>query len=171
MNTIMELTFTPQTMKLFSFLKENPTAVYKKGNHYKFLYFEPLDVYISEFTYKGIKFRKLESKNLKLAGWKLVRDMPISLAKPDLITVLKDLEKVRIKENRQGTGIKLTGWILETLTLGLYTKQETALFVRLLYINGYSCEDIAGLFSAIVKRPALARYFIKELSNLERDVT
>ena len=88
MNTIMELTFTPQTMKLFSFLKENPTAVYKKGNHYKFLYFEPLDVYISEFTYKGIKFRKLESNNLKLAGCKLVTDSQIFLAKPQLITFL-----------------------------------------------------------------------------------
>ena len=49
---IIELTISVEKMPLFGFLKSNPTQVWKNGNHYKFIYFEPIGEGLTAFHYK-----------------------------------------------------------------------------------------------------------------------
>lgn len=97
----------------------------------------------------------------EVEGWRLVRDLEIVLASPDLLTILKELEVNKLTEQRQGLGVELKGWFFDLICNGIYTRYETSLFVRLLFVNGYSFSQLVDLFSAIVKRKDLASYFLE----------
>ena len=100
----------------------------------------------------------------------LVRDLDIALASPDLLTILKDLEVNKLTEQRQGLGVELKGWIFDLICNGIYTRYETSLFVRFLFVNGYSFSQLVDLFSAIVKRKDLASYFLEVARILYKEV-
>ena len=103
----------------------------------------------------------IKDENEAVEGWELVRDLDIALASPDLLTILKELEANKLTEQRQGLGVELKGWIFDLICNGIYTRYETSLFVRLLFVNGYSFSQLVDLFSAIVKRKDLASYFLE----------
>lgn len=157
---VIELTVQTEKLPLFDFLKSNPTQVWKNGEYYKFTYYEPVDEALTTFHYKGLYVAVKDEKE-QVEGWELVRDLKMALASPDLLTILKDLEVNKLTEQRQGLGVELKGWIFDLICNGIYTRYETSLFVRLLFVNGYSFTQLVDLFSAIVKRKDLASYFLE----------
>ena len=157
---VIELTLSSDKLALFGFLKSTPTQVWKNGEHFKLIYFEPLGEGLTDFHYKGL-YVSIKDENEAVEGWRLVRDLEIVLASPDLLTILKDLEVNKLTEQRQGLGVELKGWIFDLICNGIYTRYETSLFVRLLFVNGYSFNQLVDLFSAIVKRKDLASYFLE----------
>ena len=157
---IIELTISVEKMPLFGFLKSTPTQVWKNGEHFKFIYFEPMGEALTDFHYKGL-YVAVKDKKEEVEGWKLIRDLEIVLASPDLLTILKELEVNKLTEQQQGLGVELKGWVFDLICNGIYTRYETSLFVRLLFVNGYSFSQLVDLFSAIVKRKDLASYFLE----------
>ena len=166
---VLELILSADKLPLFSFLKSTPTQVWKNGNHYKFTYYEPVDEALTSFRYKGL-YVAIKDESEEVEGWELVRDFEIVLASPDLLTILKDLEVNKLTEQRQGLGVELKGWIFNLICNGIYTRYETSLFVRLLFVNGYSFSQLVDLFSAIVKRKDLASYFLEVATTFYKEV-
>ena len=157
---MIELTLSSDKLALFGFLKSTPTQVWKNGNHFKFIYFEPIGEALTDFHYKGL-YVAVKNEKEEVEGWRLVRDLEIVLASPDLLMILRDLEVNKLTEQRQGLGVELKGWVFDLICNGIYTRYETSLFVRLLFVNGYSFSQLVDLFSAIVKRKDLASYFLE----------
>ena len=149
---VIELTLSSDKLALFGFLKSTPTQVWKNGEYFKFIYFEPIGEALTNFHYKGL-YVTVKDKKEQVEGWKLIRDLEIALASPDLLTILK-----------------LKGWVFDLICNGIYTRYETSLFVRLLFVNGYSFSQLVDLFSAIVKRKDLASYFLEVATKFYKEV-
>lgn len=164
MYQLIELTLHREKLKLFSFLGDYPTQCYHKGNYYKFVYFEPLNTYLTPFTYKGVIVNI--TTNSKQNGWELVRDLPISVAGMELIDLLESLEMNRLRQTRLNIGLSLEGWLFHVIAYGLNSERDTAFFVRLMYLHGYDFEQTTDLFSAIVRRANLAPCFLAVASKL-----
>ncbi|MCB8698257.1 hypothetical protein [Streptococcus mitis] len=166
---VIELTLSSDKLALFGFLKSTPTQVWKNGEYFKFIYFEPIGEALTDFHYKGL-YVTVKDKKEQVEGWKLIRDLEIALASPDLLTILRELEVNKLTEQRQGLGVELKGWIFDLICNGIYTRYETSLFVRLLFVNGYSFSQLVDLFSAIVKRRDLASYFLEVATKFYKEV-
>ena len=166
---VIELTLSSDKLALFGFLKSTPTQVWKNGEHFKFIYFEPIGEALTDFHYKGL-YVAVKDKKEEVEGWKLIRDLEIVLASPDLLTILKELEVNKLTEQRQGLGVELKGWVFDLICNGIYTKYETSLFIRLLFVNGYSFSQLVDLFSAIIKRKELASYFLEVATKFYKEV-
>ena len=165
----IEVTLSSEKLALFGFLKSTPTQAWKNGKHFKFIYFEPIGEALTDFHYKGLYVAVKDEKE-QVEGWKLIRDLEIALASSDLLTILKDLEVNKLTEQRQGLGVELKGWVFDLICNGIYTRYETSLFVRLLFVNGYSFSQLVDLFSAIVKRKDLAIYFLEVATKFYKEV-
>ncbi|HEL1566405.1 TPA: hypothetical protein TXI81_001964 [Streptococcus suis] len=173
MYRIFELTLHKDMMALFSFLKNNPSRALRKDGYYKLLYYEPLDEYFTPFIYKLIALKIVETdptEELFNNGWQFVRNLDIKIAGTQLITELRELELDKIRKNRQASGLELTGWVFDTITIGIFTKRDAALFVRLMYLNGYDFEQTVQLFSSIIKNTSLSRYFLELATKLYKEV-
>ena len=157
---VIELTLSSEKLALFGFLKSTPTQAWKNGKHFKFIYFEPIGEALTDFHYKGL-YVAVKDKKEEVEGWKLIRD---------LLTILKELEVNKLTEQRQGLGVELKGWVFDLICNGIYTRYETSLFVRLLFVNGYSFSQLVDLFSAIVKRKDLASYFLEVATKFYKEV-
>lgn len=166
---VIELTLSSDKLALFGFLKSTPTQVWKNGEYFKFIYFEPIGEALTDFHYKGLYVAVKDEKE-QVEGWRLVRDLKIVLASPDLLTILKELEVNKLTEQRQGLGVELKGWVFDLICNGIYTRYETSLFVRLLFVNGYSFSQMVDLFSAIVKRKDLVSYFLEVATKFYKEV-
>ena len=166
---VIELTLSSDKLALFGFLKSTPTQVWKNGEHFKLIYFEPLGEGLTDFHYKGLSV-SIKDENEAVEGWRLVRDLEIVLVSPDLLTILKELEVNKLTEQRQGVGVELKGWVFDLICNGIYTRYETSLFVRLLFVNGYSFSQLVDLFSSIVKRKDLASYFLEVATKFYKEV-
>lgn len=166
---VIELTLSSDKLALFGFLKSTPTQTWKNGEHFKFIYFEPIGEALTDFHYKGL-YMAVKDKKEEVEGWKLIRDLEIVLASPDLLTILKELEVNKLTEQRQGLGVELKGWVFDLICNGIYTRYETSLFIRLLFVNGYSFSQLVDLFSAIVKRRDLASYFLEVATKFYKEV-
>ena len=166
---VIELTLSSDKLAIFGFLKSTPTQVWKNGEHFKLIYFEPLGEGLTDFHYKGL-YVSIKDENEAVEGWRLVRDLEIVLASPDLLTILKELEVNKLTEQRQGVGVELKGWVFDLICNGIYTRYETSLFVRLLFVNGYSFSQLVDLFSSIVKRKDLASYFLEVATKFYKEV-
>ena len=166
---VIELILSADKLALFAFLKSTPTQVWKNGNYYKFVYYEPIGEGLTDFHYKGLYVTIRDDKSHK-EGWELTRTLEIALASPDLLTILKDLEVNKSTEQRQGLGVELKGWVFDLICNGIYTRYETATLVRLLFVNGYSFSQLMDLFSAIVKRKELASYFLEVATKFYKEV-
>ena len=166
---VMELILSADKLSLFAFLKSNPTQVWKNGNYYKFVYYEPIGEGLTDFHYKGLYLAIRDDKNHK-EGWELTRSLEIALASPDLLTILKDLEVNKLTEQRHGLGVELKGWVFDLICNGIYTRYETSVFIRLLFVYGYSFSQLVDLFSAIVKRKELASYFLEVATKFYKEV-
>ncbi|MGT2801004.1 hypothetical protein [Streptococcus marmotae] len=168
MYDLLELTLHRDKLSFFGFLKKNPTRALKKGNYYKFVYLLPSGVGLMDFSYKGIIVHLADAVTEN--HWQLVRDLPLAMAGADLVEVLEDLERHRLEQARQGLGLELGGWIFDTIANGLYTEQDTAYFIRLMFLHGYDFEQLTSLFSAIVKRIELASYFLTTARKIYKGV-
>ena len=157
---VIELTLSSEKLALLGFLKSTPTQAWKNGKHFKFIYFEPIGEALTDFHYKGL-YVAVKDKKEEVEGWKLIRD---------LLTILKELEVNKLTEQRQGLGVELKGWVFDLICNGIYTRYETSLFVRLLFVNGYSFSQLVDLFSAIVKRKDLASYFLEVATKFYKEV-
>ena len=166
---VIELILSSDKLALFGFLKSTPTQAWKNGEHFKFIYFEPIGEALTDFHYKGLYVAVKDEKE-QVEGWKLIRDLEIALASSDLLTILKELEVNKLTEKRQGLGVELKGWVFDLICNGIYTKYETSLFIRLLFVNGYSFSQLVDLFSAIVKRKDLASYFLEVATKFYKEV-
>lgn len=166
---VLELILSADKLSLFAFLKSTPTQVWKNGNYYKFVYYEPIGEGLTDFRYKGLYVAIRDEKSDR-DGWELARPLEITLASPELLMILKDLEVNKLTEQRQGLGVELKGWIFDLICNGIYTRYETSLFVRLLFVNGYSFSQLLDLFSAIVKRKELASYFLEVATKFYKEV-
>lgn len=166
---VLELILFADKLSLFAFLKSTPTQVWKNGNYYKFVYYEPIGEGLTNFRYKGLYVTIREDKSNK-EGWELIRTLEITLASPDLLMILKDLEVNKLTEQRKGLGVELKGWVFDLICNGIYTKYETSLFIRLLFVNDYSFSQLVDLFSAIVKRKDLASYFLEVATKFYKEV-
>ena len=166
---VIELTLSSDKLALFGFLKSTPTQAWKNGEYFKFIYFEPIGEALTDFHYKGLYVAVKDEKE-EVEGWKLIRNLEIALASSDLLTILKELEVNKLTEQRQGLGMELKGWIFDLICNGIYTRYETSLFVRLLFVNGYSFSQLVDLFSAIVKRKDLASYFLEIATKFYKEV-
>ena len=166
---VIELTLSRDKLALFGFLKSTPTQVWKNGEYFKFIYLEPIGEALTDFHYKGL-YVAIKDEKEQVEGWRLVRDLEIILASPDLLTILKELEVNKLTEQRQGLGVELKGWVFDLICNGIYTRYETSLFVRLLFVNGYSFSQLVDLFSAIVKRKDLASYFLEVATKFYKEV-
>ena len=166
---VIELTLSSDKLALFGFLKSTPTQVWKNGEYFKFIYFEPIGEALTDFHYKGLYVTVKEEKE-EVEGWRLVRNLEIVLASPDLLIILKELEVNKLTEQRQGLGVELKCWVFDLICNGIYTKYETSLFVRLLFVNGYSFSQMVDLFSAIVKRKDLVSYFLEVATKFYKEV-
>lgn len=168
MYDVLELTLHKDKLNFFGFLKNNPTRLLKNGDFFKFIYIQPPDVGLTDFSYTGITVNIVDQ--VTEDHWQLERDLPIATAGADLIEVLEDLEIHRLKQARQGSGIELNGWIFDTIANGLFTEQETALFIRIMFVHGYDFEQLISLFSAIVKQIDLASYFLTTARKIYKGV-
>jgi len=166
---VIELTLSNDKLVLFGFLKSTPTQAWKNGEHFKFIYFEPIGEALTDFHYKGLYVAVKDEKE-QVEGGKFIRDLEIALASSDLLTILKELEVNKLTEKRQGLGVELKGWVFDLICNGIYTRYETSLFVRLLFVNGYSFSQLVDLFSAIVKRKDLASYFLEVATKFYKEV-
>ena len=166
---VIELTLSSDKLALFGFLKSTPTQAWKNGEYFKFIYFEPIGEALTDFHYKGLYVAVKDEKE-EVEGWKLIRNLEIALASSDLLTILKELEVNKLTEQRQGLGVELKGWFFDLICNGIYTRYETSLFVRLLFVNGYSFSQLVDLFSAIVKRKDLASYFLEIATKFYKEV-
>jgi phage protein len=158
---VLELILSAEKLSLFAFLKSTPTQVWKNGNYYKFVYYEPIGEGMTDFCYKGLYVAIRDEKSDR-EGWELAR--------PDLLMILKDLEVNKLTEQRQGLGVELKGWIFDLICNGIHTRYETATLVRLLFVNGYSFSQLVDLFSTIVKRKELASYFLEVATKFYKEV-
>lgn len=173
MYRILELTLHKDMMALFAFLKDNPSRVLRRDGYYKLLYYEPLDEYFTPFIYRLVALQVVDNdptETLFAKGWEFVRNLDIRLAGQQLITELGELELDKIRENRKGIKLELTGWIFDVITVGIFTKRDVALFVKLMYSNGYDFEQTIRLFSSIVMNMNLLRYFLEVSTRLYKEV-
>lgn len=166
---LIELTLSSEKLPLFNFLKNNPTQVWKNDGYYKFIYFEPVGEALTSFNYKGL-YCTVKDERGDAEGWGLARGLDVALASPELLAILKKLEVNKLTEQRQGLGMELKGWIFDLICNGIYTRYETSLFVRSLFVNGYSFSQLVDLFSAIVKRKELASYFLEVATQFYKGV-
>ena len=166
---VIELILSAEKLALFAFLKSTPTQVWKNGNYYKFVYYEPIGEGLTDFHYKGLYLAIRDDTNYK-EGWELTRSLEIALGSPDLLMILKDIEVNKLTEQRQGLGVELKGWVFDLICNGIYTRYETATLVRLLFVKGYSFSQLVDLFSTIVKRKELASYFLEVATKFYKEV-
>lgn len=169
MRTI-EVTVHYDKLTALDFLKDNPTLVLQNENYFKFIYFEPIGTGLTNFHTKGITIRLFDGLQ-KNNHWKVARKISPKLMKPEPLAVLQKLEASKLNESRKGQTIELNGWLFDLITNGIYTREDTALFVRLLFLHGYNFEQVTQLFASIVKRVALAKCFLDQMKIIYKEVS
>lgn len=167
MMQLINLTFHRDYLSLFGFLKDNPSRLSRKGDYYRLTYFLPLWEVVTPFRFSKIW---LTVGAVSSDGWEVVRDFPIAYAGAEMVETLQQLELEELTKNRQGVGLELKGWILDLISYGMRTEEETGLFIRAMFVTGYSFEQVVALGSMIIRRMSLAPYFIQELNRIYKGV-
>lgn len=170
MYRLMTLILHQDRLNFFGFLQNNPTQVWQNGQFFKFVYFEPLTSWLSDFAYKGV-YLTIDTMQEKGKGWQLVRDLPVAIAGQDLMTILEELEVNRLAEQRAGVGLDFSGWLFDIITAGLVTEEDTARLVKVMFLAGYDDSQVLRLFVAITRRKGLSRYFLKTLNRFYKGVS
>lgn len=169
MRTI-EITVHSDKLTALDFLKDNPTLVLQNEKYFKFIYYEPIGAGLTNFHAKGITIRLYDDLHSN-PHWEVVRDIAPKVMKPEPFAILQKLEAGKLNEERENQAIELNGWLFDIITNGIYTKEDTALFIRLLFLHGYSFEQVTQLFSSIVKRVALAKCFLEQMKIIYKGVS
>lgn len=163
MTQLFNVIFHRDYLKLFAFLKDNPSRLSKKGDYYRLSYFLPLREVLAPFRFSKIwlTFEATSSE-----GWELVRDFPLAYAGADLLDKLKELELEELAKHRQAAGLTLTGWVLDLICHGMRTEEEAGAFIRAMFVTGYNLEQVASLGSMIIRKLDLVPYFVREATRI-----
>lgn len=165
MYDILEITIKKSDLEHVGFLADNPSKCWYKDGFFKLIYFKPFSAFLSPFNYEGVQL-SIREKESTIRGWELVRDRKISVAKDELMNFLEDLEIQSLQEQRAGRPLALNGWLLDTVSNGISTKEETTAFIKLLYFNGYDPTEIINLFARLTNKADLAKHFISKLRKV-----
>lgn len=170
MTRTIEIIIHADKITALDFLKDNPTLVLQNGKYFKFIYFEPTGAGLASFNAKGLMVRLFDNRQ-KNTNWEVVRDITPQVMKSEPFAILQELEAGKLNEVRENQAIELKGWLFDLITNGIYTKEETALFIRLLFLHGYSFDQVTQLYSSIVKRVTLNKYFLENMKIMYKGVS
>lgn len=158
MNELITLTFHKDYLRLFSFLKDNPTKLEKKGDYYRLTYWLRLGRLITPFRLGKLW---LTVGAVSSDGWEIVRSHKPSYAGDKLLNELQvlEFEELKRQRQRQGVGLELRGWLFDVVCYGIGRPEEVRFLVRLLFVAGYDMEQVIALYTAITKSQSLNRVF------------
>ncbi len=168
MYQFINLQINKQILPLFGFLKDNPTRTIAKGNHVMMTYYQPPDIALMNFSYKGITVTVTATDDLDnylMDGWQVARDYQIASVKDKLADVLDELEHEYLNRQRAGSPLPIMGLVFDWIAYGLSSKEEIIAFVKLFYLNGYSYEQIIQLYTNLTKSTKLNVIFLNTLNN------
>ncbi|WP_221913333.1 hypothetical protein [Streptococcus halichoeri] len=160
----LEITLKKDCLTVFPFLKDYPTAAYRKRDYFKLLYFKPKDRFLTEFNLSGIKIGISTAPNL--AGWQLIRDLKPNLATGELLEVIEDLEVSYLASHRMACYLQIKAYIEHLLSYGIRTRYDMQYFTKLLFCHGYDQETVIQIFSNLTKNLKLSKEFILLQSKL-----
>ncbi|MBM7635578.1 hypothetical protein [Streptococcus saliviloxodontae] len=173
MYEVMYLKINEKVISLFSFLKNNATRVMKKNKHYLFIYFQPTEEKLVNFSFKGITLTTKEQyseNDLLSKGWGLARDNDIATVGAELLNILSDIEKEYLTQSRRGNAIAINGKVKEWLSYGLNDRRDISDFVKLFFINGYDFDDLIQFYSTLAKDMRLNAYFLELTKRFYKEV-
>ena len=168
MYQFINLQINKQILPLFSFLKDNPTRTIAKDNHVMMTYYQPPDIALMNFSYKGITVTVTTTDDLESYledGWQVARDYQVASVQDKLVDVLDELEHEYLNRQRAGSPLAINDVVYHWIAYGLSSKEEIIAFVKLFYLNGYSYEQIIQLYTNLTKSNKLNVIFLNTLNN------
>lgn len=167
MNELITLTLHKDYLRLFSFLKDNPTKLERNGDYYRLTYWLRLGQIISPFRLGKLW---LTVGAVSSDGWELIRDYQPTYAGDALLSEVYFLELEELRRQRQGVGLEFRGWLFDAVCYGIGTPEEVRYLVRLLFLTGYDMGQVIALYTATTKRQDLTSVFLEELNRFYKGV-
>lgn len=172
MYQFINLQINKQVLPLFSFLKDNPTRTIAKDNHVMMTYYQPPDIALMNFSYKGITVTVTTTDDLESYledGWQVARDYQVASVQDKLVDVLDELEHEYLNRQRAGSPLAINGVVYHWIAYGLSSKEEIIAFVKLFYLNGYSYEQITQLYASLTKSNNLNSCFLNTINTIFKE--
>ncbi|MEE0354302.1 MAG: hypothetical protein UDQ50_00845 [Streptococcus lutetiensis] len=172
MYQFINLQINKQILPLFGFLKDNPTRSLAKDNHVMMTYYQPPDIALMNFSYKGITVTVTVTDDLESYledGWQVARDYQIASVQDKLAGILDELEHEYLNRQRAGSPLAINGVVYHWIAYGLSSKEEIIAFVKLFYLNGYSYEQITQLYASLTKSNDLNICFLKTINTIFKE--
>ena len=169
MYQLINLQINKQVLPLFNFLKDNPTRTIAKDNHIMMTYYQPPDLYLVPFSYKGITVTVTTTDNLESYledGWQVARDYQIASVQDKLADVLDELEHEYLTRQRAGSPLPIMGLVFDWIAYGIASREELIAFVKLFYLNGYSYEQITQLYASLTNSTNLNTCFLNTINTI-----
>ncbi|MGT2896751.1 hypothetical protein PY824_00715 [Streptococcus macedonicus] len=172
MYQLINLQINKQVLPLFNFLKDNPTRTIAKDNHVMMTYYQPPDLYLVPFSYKGITVTVQDIDELEsylTDGWQVARDYQIASVQDKLADVLNELEHEYLNRQRAGSPLSIQGLVFDWIAYGIASREELIAFVKLFYLNGYSYEQITQLYTSLTKSNNLNICFLNTINTIFKE--
>lgn len=172
MYQFINLQINKQVLPLFGFLKDNPTRTIAKDNHVMMTYYQPPDIALMNFSYKGITVTVTTTDDLESYledGWQVARDYQVASVQDKLVDVLDELEHEYLNRQRVGSPLAINGVVYHWIAYGLSSKEEIIAFVKLFYLNGYSYEQITQLYASLTKSNNLNICFLNTINTIFKE--
>lgn len=167
MYDLLEIIVPKHDLNRISFLSDNPSKCYYKDNYFKLIYFKPMHIFLTPFYQDGIKLT-IREKECTPKDWELIRPSKINIAGNKLISFLEQLELQALSKQKQGRLLTFNNWLLEKVCYGIATEEDTTVFIKLLFFNGYDPLEILEIFAKLTTRKSLSRHFINELNRITK---
>ncbi len=172
MYQLINLQINKQVLPLFGFLKDNPTRTIAKDNHVMMTYYQPPDLYLVPFSYKGITVIVTATDDLESYledGWQVARNYQIASVQDKLADVLDELEHEYLNRQRAGSPLPIQGLVFDWIAYGIVSREELIAFVKLFYLNGYSYEQITQLYASLTKSNNLNTCFLNTINTIFKE--
>ena len=172
MYQLISLQINKQVLPLFGFLKDNPTRTIAKDNHIMMTYYQPPELYLVPFSYKGITVTVTATDDLEsylTDGWQVARDYQVASVQDKLADVLDDLEHEYLNRQRAGSPLPIQGLVFDWIAYGIASREELIAFVKLFYLNGYSYEQITQLYTSLTKSNNLNICFLNTINTIFKE--
>lgn len=172
MYQLINLQINKQVLPLFNFLKDNPTRTIAKDNHVMMTYYQPPDIALMNFSYKGITVTITTTDDLESYledGWQVARDYQVASVQDKLADVLDDLEHEYLNRQRAGNTVAINGIVYHWIAYGLSNTEDVIAFVKLFYLNGYSYEQITQLYTSLTKSNNLNICFLNTINTIFKE--
>lgn len=172
MYQLINLQINKQVLPLFGFLKDNPTRTIAKDNHVMMTYYQPPELYLVPFSYKGITVTVTATDDLEsylTDGWQVARDSQVESVKDKLAGILDELEHEYLNRQRAGSPLPIQGLVFDWIAYGLSNTEDVISFVKLFYLNGYSYEQITQLYTSLTKSNNLNICFLNTINTIFKE--